>query len=122
MDLADSFDFDYYCNDFNEPGQYVQAQLLYSDIRGLRQNRLSSIINCQAQRAFDHAALPMYVMARALLQPELSFQALVQEFFYGTFGENCQWCQRYWIGSGLQTAPWGCGTRMRETLMHSMRP
>lgn len=32
MDMADSFDFDYYCNDFNDPGQYVQAQLLYNDI------------------------------------------------------------------------------------------
>lgn len=96
MDMQNSFDFDYYCNDYNDPGQFIQTKLLYEDIRGMKKNGLDGIINCQAQRSFDHAALPMYVMARALVQPELSLDELTGEFFYGAFGdEGEEYCQRW---------------------------
>ena len=97
MDFDSSFVFDYYCNDFNDPGQYIQARLLYEDIRNLKSNGLGGLINCQAQRAFDHAALPMYVMARTLVQPELSLEAIADEFFYGAFGEDYKLYHDRWL-------------------------
>ena len=95
MPLEDSFDFDYYNVNFNDPGQFVQARLLYEDIKNLKRNGLGGIINCQAQRAFDHAALPMYVLARALVQPELTLDALADEYFNAAFGEGWRWYKDY---------------------------
>lgn len=86
--LSNSFDYDYYCSDYHDPGQFIQARLIYTDVRNLQQNGLGGIINCQAQRSFACAGFPLYVMARALVQPQLSFETLTEEFFYGAFGEN----------------------------------
>lgn len=97
MERGDSFDFDYYCNAFNDPGQFVQTRLLYEDIRGLKKNGLGGLINCQAQRAFDHAALPMYVMARTLMQPELPLDSITREFFDGAFGIEGEEYQHIWL-------------------------
>lgn len=92
----ESFDFDYYCNDFDDPGQFSQARILYDDIRGLKESGLNGLINCQAQRSFSSAALPMYVMARTLLQPDLPFDRIADEFFYGAFGEDWRPYRRMW--------------------------
>lgn len=35
-------------------------------------------------------------MARALVQPELSFETLTEEFFYGAFGENAEAYRERW--------------------------
>ena len=96
MPLEDSFDFDYYGSPYNDPGQYVQAELLYRDIHHLRQNGLGGIVNCQPERAYDQAALPIYLMARSLTQPELSFEEVEKEFFEGAFGENWQPYRDLW--------------------------
>ena len=91
-----SFDFDYYGNDFDDPGQFSQARILYDDIRGMKESGLNGLINCQAQRSFFSAALPMYVMARTLLQPDLPFDRIADEFFAGAFGENWRPYRRLW--------------------------
>ena len=96
MSMEDSFDFDYYCTDYNDPGQFVQARLIYEDVTHMKQNHLGGLINCQEQRAFDHAALPMYVMARALVEPQRPFDELVDEFFQGAFGDESQEYRRIW--------------------------
>ena len=87
---------DYYCSDYNDPGQFVQAQIVYTDVKNLHKNGLGGIINCQAQRSFACAGFPLYVMARALVQPELSFETLTEEFFYGAFGENAEAYRERW--------------------------
>lgn len=94
--LANSFDYDYYCSDYNDPGQFIQAQIVYTDVKSLHKNGLGGIINCQAQRSFACAGFPLYVMARALVQPELSFETLTEEFFYGAFGENAEAYRERW--------------------------
>lgn len=88
IELLNSFDYDYYCSDYNDPGQFVQAQIIHADVRNLKKNGLGGLINCQAQRSFACAGFPLYVMARALVQPELSLETLADEFFYGAFGDN----------------------------------
>lgn len=96
LPLANSFDYDYYCSDYNDPGQFVQARVVYTDVQNLRKNGLGGIVNCQAQRSFACAGFPLYVMARALVQPELSFEALTEEFFEGAFGENAAAYRARW--------------------------
>jgi hypothetical protein len=88
MDMSDSFDFDYYFNRFDDPGQFKASRIVYDDILTLRKNGLNGIINCQSQRLFAHAALPMNVYAAALLQPERAFDDIVNEFFSGAFGRQ----------------------------------
>lgn len=105
MSLSDSFDFDYYLNDYNDPGQFIQTRLIYEDIQNLKKNGLGGLINCQSQRLFDHAALPQYVMARALQQPELSLDEIVDEFFFGAFGNNYEVYKKEWLKLTEASAP-----------------
>jgi hypothetical protein len=96
MDMSDSFDFDYYFNRFDDPGQFKASRIVYDDIAVLRKNGLNGIINCQSQRLFAHAALPINVYAAALLQPDRAFGDIVNEFFCGAFGKkNANIFRRY---------------------------
>ncbi|WZL77369.1 DUF4838 domain-containing protein [Eubacteriales bacterium mix99] len=96
FDLRNTFEFDYYLNNFGDCGQFVQARIIYEDVHRLKQNGLNGIVNCQMQRLFGHAALPMYVLAAALLEPERSFEAIVDEFFEGAFGRDFSKMRTYW--------------------------
>ncbi len=86
FDKSFSFDFDYYLNNFGDPGQFFQAAIIYEDVRKLKNNGLNGVINCQIQRLFGHASLPIFVLAQTLVDPDQEFENIVSEFFKGAFG------------------------------------
>ncbi|MCL2665243.1 MAG: DUF4838 domain-containing protein [Defluviitaleaceae bacterium] len=85
MDFNAGFDFDYYFNKYNDPGQFAAARIVYSDVLQLRGNGLNGVVNCQSQRIFANMGLPMYVYSAALLQPERSFESIADEYFCGAY-------------------------------------
>ena len=86
MDMADSFDFDYYVSKFADPGQFTMARTIYDDVLHLRARGLNGVVNCQQQCLFADAALSMNVLGATLLQPERPFDDIADEFFRGAFG------------------------------------
>lgn len=85
MDMADSFDFDYYTTRFNDPGQFAMARVIHDDAQNLRRRGLNGVVNCQAQCVFADMALSMHVYAATLLQPERAFDDIADEFFKAAF-------------------------------------
>jgi hypothetical protein len=86
MDRMDSFDFDYYTSKFADPGQFTMARVMHDDVLHLRERGLNGVVNCQIQSMFADCALPLFVYAAALLQPERPFDDMAGEFFKGAFG------------------------------------
>ena len=88
MDFEDSLDFDYYSRGYFDPGQFIQARVLYEDCKNLKRYGMNGILNCQPERVFDHAAFSEYVMGRVLTDTSLSFEAITEEYFRAAFGEG----------------------------------
>jgi hypothetical protein len=94
---GDSFDFDYhYWRDhYNDPGDYQTAETLYRDIRHLKGIGLNGLMSCQVQRAFFPSGLGMTVMGRALWDGHADFNEIAREHFAQTFGPEGELARRY---------------------------
>ncbi len=86
----DAFDFDYYLNNYSDAGQLELARIIYDDIHNMSKNKLNGIINCQSQRIFMAMGFQMYVMCRALFDESVSFDAIAEEYFTGSYGVHAQ--------------------------------
>lgn len=94
---GDSFDFDYHfmLDHYNDPGYYKVAEMLYWDIRHLKDVDLNGLVSCQVQRAFFPIGLGMYVMGRTLWNDHLDFDDIAEEYFNSAFGTEAKLCKVY---------------------------
>ena len=87
---TDGFSFEYYYwlgEHYGDFGSLNLAKVIYEDIQNLDKIGLSGIVSCQSQRAFMPTGLGSYVMGKALWDDRIPFEALVEEYFKGAFGE-----------------------------------
>ncbi len=87
---VNGFSFEYYYwlgEHYRDFGSFNLAKVIYEDIRNLENIGLSGIVSCQSQRAFMPTGLGSYVMGKALWDDRIPFEALVEEYFKGAFGE-----------------------------------
>ena len=94
---GDSFDFDYHLmwDHFKDPGYYGISEVLYEDIRGLRDLGLYGLNSCQVQRCFLPTGLPMMVIARTLWNRDLPFEEIADDLYQATFGADWKRVKQY---------------------------
>ena len=64
------------------------ARVLYDDIKLYRAEGLDGIIQCGSQRTFFPHGFEFYVHARALYDASLSFDDILNDYFYHAYGES----------------------------------
>lgn len=94
---SSSFDFDYHFmwDHHKDPGFYQSAAIVYEDCRNLRAMNLNGLISCQSQRVSFPHGLGTTVMGKTLWKPEISFEAIAEDYFASAYGENWQQAQDY---------------------------
>ena len=94
---GDSFDFDYHLmwDHLRDPGYTQICDVLYKDIRGLRDIGIDGYISCQLQRAFFPTGLPMAVMAQTLWDRDADYEHIIADYFDTSFGPDGKLARAY---------------------------
>ena len=71
------------------------AEVLYNDIRGLKQNGLSGIVEDGSQRSFFPTGFAFYVYAETLYDSSVSYDELKEDYFSHAFGKDWRKVVRY---------------------------
>ena len=64
------------------------SDVIYRDMRALRDIGLNGTVNCQYTRCAFPVGLPMYVMARTLWNRDADYDEIANEYFTVEFGEK----------------------------------
>ena len=82
------YEYQFWMAHYGDLGGLTLSKLLYDDIRGLRQNGLSGIVEDGSQRAFWPNGFLFYVYARTLYDREISYETLLEEYFTAGYGKD----------------------------------
>ena len=82
------YEYHFWMAHYCDLGGLTLSKLLYDDIRGLRQNGLSGIVEDGSQRAFWPNGFLFYVYARTLYDREISYETLLEEYFTAGYGKD----------------------------------
>jgi len=87
---ADAFDFDYqyWLSQYDDPSGLHRARVEHGDIQSLRRLGLNGLVGCYSMRSFYPTGLGMAAMAQTLWDKELSFDALIEDYFPAAFGPD----------------------------------
>lgn len=87
---GDSFDFDYHFmwDHFKDPGYYAMAQILFTDMKNLKELGIGGMVSCQNQRVFFPNGLGMIAMAAALWNRDEDFDSMADRYFKDAYGED----------------------------------
>ena len=87
---GDSFIFDYHLwiDHLRDIGYAQISEVLFKDMKGLRQLGLNGMVSCQAQRVFFPSALPMQLMADALWNDSVDYETCVQKHYRDMYAEE----------------------------------
>jgi len=87
---CDSFAYDYYLGraHHSEPTHYKITKIMQEDLKSYPQMGLNGIISCQELRVAFPNALTNYVMAKASLNANLSFEEIAKEYYLACYGKS----------------------------------
>lgn len=94
---GDSFVYDYPLGraHYGDLGYMKISNVIYRDIKFLKNLHLNGYISCQELRAGFPHNFPNYVMGHMLWNNSLSYEALKEEYFNSMYGENWQTVTKY---------------------------
>jgi hypothetical protein len=94
---ADAFDFDYqyWLWQFDDFSGMHRARVEHGDIQRLAELGMNGLVGCYTLRAFYPMGLGMAAMAQTLWHRELSFDALIEDYFPAAFGPEWRLCLEY---------------------------
>ncbi len=82
------YEYHFWMQQYLEQSGMYLGKLLYDDIRALHSRGLSGIVEDGSQRSFFPTGFPFYVYGEALFDKNISFDELVEDYFYHAFGES----------------------------------
>jgi len=90
---GDQLLFEYYnCGPLN---QYDLARVIHSDVAELKRLGFNGLVNCQAQRVFFPTGLPCYVLGQSLWNSAQNLDALRDDYFSASFGQDGGACKEF---------------------------
>ena len=94
---GDTFCYEYHFwrTQYYDPSGMYLARLLYDDIRALKKQGLSGIVEDGSQRSYFPTGFPFYVYGETLYDSSVSFEELTEDYFSHAFGENWREVVRY---------------------------
>ncbi len=87
---CDSFIYEYHYmwDQFKDISDYRNAQILWEDVRRLKELGLNGYISCQQTRVFLPCGFGMFVLGQTLWNREADFEALATAYFTALFGQD----------------------------------
>ncbi len=94
---GDCFCYEYHFMDFQykDPSSLYMAELISRDIKALRKNGLSGIIEDGSQRSYFPTGLPFYVYGETLYDADVTFAELKDDYLSHAYGENWKVVEEY---------------------------
>ncbi len=83
-----TFEYHFWKHTAYDPGQMTLARRIFDDIRDLPAIGLSGIVENGSQRVYFPSSLALYVYAEALLNAEVTFDEICEDYFSHTYGEE----------------------------------
>jgi len=90
---VETFTHEYYYyvgEHYQDYGSISLAKIVYEDIRELKRLKMTGMMTCQSQRAFLPTGLGSWVMAKALWDDGISFEAMQKAYFDAAFGTESE--------------------------------
>ena len=87
---GDTFCYEYHFMDFQyfDVSNMFMSKIVYDDIRALRSQGLSGIIEDGSQRSYFPTGFQFHVYGETLFDSSVSFDALVEDYFSHAYGEK----------------------------------
>ena len=82
------YEYHFWIHQFYDLGGVQLARRLYEDVAAYRAAGISGIIQDGSQRSFFPNGFPFYVYSRAMLDKDISFEALAEDYFSHAYGES----------------------------------
>ena len=94
---GDCFCYEYHFMGFQyyDPSTIYLAELISKDIKALRKNGLSGIIEDGSQRSYFPTGLPFQTYGETLFDADVDFEALKADYFSHAYGENWKLADEY---------------------------
>ncbi len=94
---GESFVYDYPLGraHYGDLGYMKISRTIFDDIRHLHSLGLDGYMSCQELRASCPNAFPDYVMGRALKDPDITFEELIEEYFPAAYGNGSEFVISY---------------------------
>ena len=83
-----SYEYHFWRHQFLDPGAMALARRLYEDVRSLRLMEMDGYVEDGSQRSAFPNAFPTYVYAAALMDRNVDFNALKEDYFSHAYGED----------------------------------
>ena len=81
------YEYHFWLHQYRDPGVLTFAKMIYDDIRGYRANGFDGLIEDGSQRSYFPNGFLFYVYAETLFDTNVSFEALVKDYFESAYGE-----------------------------------
>ncbi len=90
-----SYEYHFWKHQYMDPGGIYIARRIYDDIRGLKYMGLDGFVEDGSQRSFWPNGLAIYVYAETLLNRDISFDELVEDYFSHIYGPDWMEAKEY---------------------------
>jgi hypothetical protein len=104
---CDSFIYDYHYmwDHLKDPGYMDIARVVCGDMKNLDKLGLNGMVSCQTQRAFFPTGLGAVMMAEALWNRDLNFEAAAKRYFESVYGADAALVFEYLSGLSCRFDP-----------------
>ena len=102
---AFAFEYYFYVDHFNDPGNYEIARTILADIRMLPALGLDGIMSDQTQRCSFPNAFPLSLFGEALFDKALDFDDFASAYFRAAYGEDAEAAKVYLSGLSALFCP-----------------
>ncbi|MBR3837396.1 MAG: DUF4838 domain-containing protein [Clostridia bacterium] len=83
-----SYEYHFWKHQYKDPTGLYIARRIYEDIRGLKYMGLDGFVEDGSQRSFFPNGFAIYVYAETLLNREITWEELVEDYFSHVYGED----------------------------------
>ncbi len=83
-----SYEYHFWRHQYMDPSGLYIARRIFEDIRGLKYMGLDGFVEDGSQRSFWPNGLAIYVYAEALLNENITFEEIVEDYFSHIYGED----------------------------------
>lgn len=90
-----SYEYHFWKHQYYDLGFMELSRRIYEDIRGLRFCKLDGYVEDGSQRSFFPHGFPMYVYAEALLNRDVDYEQLQEDYFKHIYGDQWEKVRSY---------------------------
>ncbi len=89
------FDYHLYTQHLTDPGYMFVSRIISEDVKQLKNLGSGGLVNCKTQRSYFPTSLPVYASGALLVDPDLGFDEIADEYFEAAYGREARAVRDY---------------------------